>query len=226
MNKVRDRHVLPWINRVALQLLALALCAASRQVEAETKIVTIFEGRQVSVDVPPGWKFVEKHNRATGVQTLEILDAREEVELDISFVPDPADRLASREGLETEMRKAFQFYLDSSVEREMKFTFFDAPDGRGGYTSFTDRSLVGRTKIPKGERLISTPGMRSWKGAYLIFTLLTNSADTKTWREALEIVRTGLKQTRGPVRSSGGRPVSFGDAGPEPVVRAQRRPLP
>lgn len=177
-------------------LLALALVAATRLAVAETKSVEIFEGREISVEVPSGWQSMHSRDDSSGVQTLSFEDPRGEIKLDISFFPDTKERLATREGVEAEMRSAFRTYRAAAVEREMKFTFVDEIDGFCGYTSFTDRSLVGKTP-PTGERLISTTGIRSWKGAYLMFTLLTNSVDSKPYREALAIVTKNLRESRG-----------------------------
>lgn len=163
---------------------------------ADERVVSIFEGRQISVSVPSGWRFEESRDAKTGVQTVEIGEPKSDVQLDVSFIPDSQGRLATREGLEAEMRRVFAPYLSGSVEREMKFANLDVPAGIGAYTFFTDRSLVGK-KIPAGERLISTTGIHAWKGAYLIFTLLSNSRDTDSYRQALEIVRTSFRETRG-----------------------------
>jgi hypothetical protein len=158
------------------------------------KTVVIFENRQLAIALPRNWTFSESRDTRTGVQTIAIADAKGEIELQVSFLPDPEGRLASREALEGEMQKAFTPYLEDAVEKGMKFVVFDGPDGVGGYTTFTDRRFVGQ-KVPDGERLLSTTGMRSWPGVHLIFTLLSNSADTGTYREALELVRTGIRQT-------------------------------
>jgi hypothetical protein len=177
-------------------LLALALVVATRLAVAETKSVEIFEGREISVEVPEGWQSMHARDATTGVQTLSFEDPRGEIKLDISFIPDSEGRLATRAGLEAQMRSAFSDYKAGAVEREMKFTFVEVVGGLCGYTSFTDRSLVGK-KPPAGERLISTTGIRSWKGAYMIFTLLTNSVDSKPYRDALTIVTKDLRESRG-----------------------------
>lgn len=177
-------------------LLALSLFL-SAGIRAEERSVTIFEGRKISVSVPKGWKFGEASDPRTGVHTLEWLDSSGEVQLDISFLPDSKGRLATREGLEGEMKRAMAFYLEDSVERQMKFSALQTPDGICEYTSFTDRRLVGK-KIPEGEKLISTTGIRAWKGVSLYFTLLSNSRDTQAFRQALEIVRSGVSETRTP----------------------------
>jgi uncharacterized membrane protein YgcG len=170
-------------------------------VKANERRVSIFQERQISVSVPTGWRLEESRDPRTGIQTLRLVDPRSEIRVDVSFFPDPEDRLVTREGLEAEMRKAFAFYLTGAVEREMKFASLDVTSGIGEYTFFTDRSLSGR-EIPEGERLISTVGIRSWKGAYLIFTLLSNSRDAVPYRLALEFIRTGLKEVSGPNEES------------------------
>jgi len=164
-------------------------------VGAAEQSVTIFEGRKIVVSVPKGWKFAQAADSRTGVQTLEWLDPAGDVQLDVSFLPDSKGRLMTREGLEAEMKRAMAFYLEDAVEREMKFTVLETADGVCEYTSFTDRRLVGK-KIPEGERAISTTGIRSWKGVSLYFTLLSNSRDTEAFRQALEIVRSGVNEIR------------------------------
>jgi hypothetical protein len=180
----------------ARALLAFGVFLLAGVARAEERSVTIFEGRKISVSVPTGWKFGEAQDPKTGVQTLEWLEPSGEVQLDISFLPDSKGRMATREALEAEMKRTLSFYLTDAVEREMRFTSLETADGVCEYTSFTDRRLVGR-KIPEGERLISTTGMRSWKGVYLLFTLLSNSRDTEAFRQAIEIVRTGVKEVGG-----------------------------
>ena len=172
--------------------LALFLCAGTAP--AEERSITIFEGRRIAVPVPAGWHYEESRNPKTGAQTVELADPKNAVQLDVTFFPDSTGRLATRTALEAEMRKDFAFYLGGSVEQDMTFTPFEAPGGLGGYTSFTDRSLVGKP-VPAGEKLISTTGMRSWEGAYLLFTLLSNSRDADEFRKALGIVKSGLRET-------------------------------
>lgn len=176
--------------------LLLALTPAARPLEPQT--VTLFEGRQISVPVPEGWKYEEGQDPHHGIPTVRIEAPKEEIVLEVSFFPDPDGRLASREDLETEARRLFDFYLETSVEKEMRPTSFETPDGLGIYTSFTDSKLDPK-KIPEGEKLISTTGIRSWKGAYMIFTLLTDTTGSSAYKKALELVRSGIRQTKAPV---------------------------
>ena len=79
----------------------------------------------------------------------------------------------------------------------MKLDGFDAPGGIGVVTSFTDKRLDPK-HVPAGEKLISTTGIRSWKGVYIIFTLLSDSRASAAYKTALDVVRSGLKQVKAP----------------------------
>jgi len=170
-----------------------AFFAAAVVLGAEsTRSVAIFEGQQVEIPVPAGWEIDERQDPKTGLQSVELSDPGKDAELSISFMPDSQGSMSTRGGLEKLARHVFGTYLESSVEKQMKLTYFEAPGGAGVYTSFTDAKLDPK-RIPEGEKLMSTAGLRSWKGGYLIFTLLTNTRDSVAYRKALDIVQSGLK---------------------------------
>lgn len=188
-----------WDRRAGALLAPLLLLVLPSIARAtEPRILTIFEGRQIAVPVPEGWKYEEGQDPHHGIPTVRIEDPKGEIVLSVSFFPDQDGRLASREGLETEARRLFDFYVETSVEKETRLTFFEAPDGLGVLTSFTDGKLDPK-KIPEGEKLISTTGLRSWKGGYMIFTLLTDTTGSPAYKKALELVRSGIKQVKAPV---------------------------
>jgi hypothetical protein len=175
-------------------LAALILLLSAGGVRAAERPVEILGGRKLSVQVPKDWTFEEVRDPKSGIPALRWLEPSGEVRLDVSFFPDANGWVSTREGLDAEMEKIFAFYRDGAVEKEKKAVNLKPQTGIGAYMSFTDRSLSGKT-LPPGERLVSTTGIRSWKGAYLVFTLLSNSRDSAAYRQALEIVRSGVKET-------------------------------
>lgn len=178
---------------------AAALVLVPRAISGDdVRTVTIFEGRQIAVAVPAGWKFEEALDPHHGSPTLRVEDPGGEVALVVSFFPDSRRRPENREDLEADARNLLEPYLDTAVEKEMSLTYFDAPDGAGVYASFTDEDLD-PANVPENEKLISTAGLRSMKGVYVLFTLLTNSRDSATYRRALDLVRADLKQVKAPV---------------------------
>lgn len=181
-----------------LALASLSVALPARLPADDTKMITIFEARQISVPVPSSWSFDESRDPHHGLQTVTIEDPGKEIVLQVTFFPDQAGQLSSRKGLEEQARRTFQPYLETSVEKEMQLTFVDAPDGMAVYTKFTDSKLDPK-HIPEGEKLISVTGLRSWKGVYMMFTLLTDTTESKTYRNALEIVLSGIRQAKTPV---------------------------
>jgi hypothetical protein len=188
----RPMRILAVARRSRLPL-ALFLLLAAGAARAEERSVTVLQGRKVSVAVPKGWTFGESRDPKTGIQVLRWLDPSGEVRLDATFYPDANGWVSTREGLDAEMAKIFAFYRDGAVEKEKKAVDLKPAAGIGAYMSFTDRNLVGKP-LPAGEHRMSTTGIRSWSQAYVVFTLLSNSRDGAEYRQALEIVRSGLRE--------------------------------
>jgi hypothetical protein len=176
---------------------ALVLCC-HLALAADTKTVTVFEGRQFSVPVPFGWSFDEGQDPHLGTTTLKLADPGNRINLQMTFIPDPAGKVSSREGVEAEVKRILQPMVETSVEKEIRLTFFESPDGLGAYATFTDAKLDPK-HIPEDEWLIGVSGIRSWKGGYTLFTLLTNTKDSSAYRKALEIATSGTRQTKAPV---------------------------
>jgi hypothetical protein len=184
-----------WATPPAVAVLLLAARAISGD---DVRTVTIFQGRQIALAVPAGWKFDEELDPHHGTPTLHVEDPQGDVALALSFFPDPADGQPNRADLEAEARSLFEPYLDSAVEKDMSLTYFEAPDGSGVYASFTDGNLDPQN-LPEDEKLISTAGLRSMKGVYVLFVVLTNSRNSASYRRALELVRGEMRQVKTPV---------------------------
>ena len=185
-------------HRRALALAFAVVLSARVGLAEDTRTITIFEGRQVWVPVPAGWSLDERREPRNGVKIIQLQDPGKEVDLQMSFFPDPSDRLSSRAALESEARGFLETYVETSVEKKIRLTFFEAPDGSGAFARFTDGQLDLR-HIPKDEKLIAVSGLRSWKGDYALFTILTNTTDSETFKKALDIVKSGIHQPKAPV---------------------------
>jgi hypothetical protein len=160
----------------------------------DRRSVSLPDGTVISLAPPPGW---DVRWTATGtdsggrIETVQLNAPASEVQVDVSFFSDPAGKISTRPAIEAELKRRFSFYLESSVEKQMAFTDLGSPSSVGAFTVFTEQRLVGK-KIPENERLLSTTGIRSWKGGYLLFTILSNSRETNEYGLALELVRTGI----------------------------------
>ena len=169
-----------------------ALLAALFLLAAQSHTTTIFQGRPVTVAAPEGWTYAESRDKETGVQTLELADPSGEVKVALSFFPDEENRLGSKAAIESFMRKAFAGMLETAVEREMKIVSSEVAGGFEGHTVLTDKKYVGRD-VPKEQRRLATVGIRSWPGAFGLFTVLSNESESAAYKSALELIRSGVK---------------------------------
>ena len=181
---------------MALGMLQLAVAPST--LADDIKTVTVFEAREFSVPVPSGWSFEEGQDPHLGMTTLKLEDPGKEVDLQMTFLPDPEGKVSSREAVEAEAKRILEPMLKTSVEKEIRLTFFDSPGGAAAYTTFTDSKLDPK-HIPEDEKLLAVSGIRAWKGGYTLFTLLTNTKDSAAYRKALEIALSGTRQTKAPV---------------------------
>jgi tetratricopeptide (TPR) repeat protein len=162
-------------------------------VGADTKLrsTRIFQQREIITPVPAGWVFEEQAD--FGTRTVTVTHQSNEVKVLASFFPDPMGKMATRKELEDFCRLRWEQHPErkSAVEKSMDIKFFEGKDGIAVWHSYTDSTLVGR-EIPSDQWLYETIGLRSWNGAFVGFTILSNSRDSFEYRQALELVLQGI----------------------------------
>ena len=171
---------------------ALALLLAGTAA-ADTKTITIFEKRSIEYAAPAGWAMASSRH-PTGAQTVTLTTSG--LRVDVSFFPDPENRFATKEALEELMRKAFGHQLAGAVQKEMTIVHSETAGGLMGQTVFTDKTLAGRP-VPPNEFLHATLGIRHWPGVFANFTILSNDLESAEYKQALEFVKSGVRQWKG-----------------------------
>ncbi|MCX6952155.1 MAG: hypothetical protein NTV51_08305 [Verrucomicrobia bacterium] len=182
------------VFRLIALLLALplgGLLAAKEKARDETLI--LFEQRRVAIAVPEGFVFTSNKDEQ-GFITARLNDPKDKVSLQISFLPDSEGEYATARGRKELMVKSFQQLVSGSVEQAMQFEELEPRSGAGTYCIFTDSALVGKTKYPPGEYLNSTAGIKSWRGCFVVFTLLSNDTKSDEYRAAMKVLRDSLAE--------------------------------
>ncbi|HVS53432.1 MAG TPA: hypothetical protein VHD62_13835 [Opitutaceae bacterium] len=168
----------------------LALVASAKEHEES---VFLFQNRKVSILVPDGFGFAS--NKAeNGMMTVSVSDKKETLSLSITFLPDPDERFASARSRKEFMNENFRAYVDHSVEQAMQFEDFESKTGAGTFCVFTDASLVGKTKFPRGEFLHSTAGLKAWPGVLAVFSLFSNDTKSRDYQALMTLLRDGLRE--------------------------------
>ena len=169
--------------------------AAAQRVES----VLIFENRKVAVVVPPGFTYTRLQDEA-GLPNLNLAAAENKVSLNLVFVPDPEGLAAQARARRERMFELFANFVETSVEKAMRFEELEPRLGAGTYCVFTDASLVGRTNLPPGEYLHLTAGLKVWRGVVVVFRLFSNETSSAEYQAGLKLLRTSVEERAVPLK--------------------------
>lgn len=156
----------------------------------------IFQNRKITIAVPSDLGFSSNKNER-GIISFRLGHPREKISLEVAFLPDPDGRFTTARNRKEFMNDTFQDYLADSVEKAMQFEELDPALGSGTYCIFTDAKLVGH-KIPRGEYLHTTTGLKAWPGVVAVFTLFSNDTTSKEYREVMAMLRLSVTEVLPP----------------------------
>lgn len=178
--------------------LALGIAASSVVAKEMEETLFLFQNRKVTVLVPDGLGVAtDKDDR--GIMTLRVADPKGKIQLRITFLPDGDNRFGTPRGQKELMNELFRDYVDSSVEKSMHFEELKPTFGAGAYCVFTDASLVGKERLPAGEFLHSTNGVKVWSGVAAVFTLFSNDTTSSEYRAVMTMLRTSVEEKTPPL---------------------------
>lgn len=178
---------------VLLLLLQLGGAAAGAKEKAREETLILYDQRRVTLAVPEGFVYSSKKDES-GMITARVHDPKEKISLQISFVPDPESECGTSRGRKEVMVQSFRHLVADSVEKAMQFEELEPRNGAGTYCVLTDATLAGRTALPPGEYLQSTNGIKSWRGCFALFTLLSQNTTSEDYRSAMKILRESLAE--------------------------------
>jgi hypothetical protein len=177
--------------RTAVFALLVSLGTACAKEQAET--VFLFQNRRVNVAVPEGLGFnSSKDDR--GLVTVRLADQKEKVSLQIVFFPDPENYFASARNRKEFMNETFNRFVGGSVEKAMQFEELEPKVGAGTFCVFTDAELVGKSKLPPGQYLNSTTGVKCWPGVYAVFEVLSQDTKSKEYLGIMKMLRESVQE--------------------------------
>ena len=177
--------------------LGFAMGQAAAKDHEET--VFLFQNRKVTFAVPEGLGFNSSKDER-GIITVRLGHPKDKVSLQVSFLPDAEGRFATARGRKEFMADTFRDYVAGSVEKAMQFEELEPKVGGGTYCVFTDADLISKSKLPPGEFLQSTTGVKAWPGVIAVFTLFSNDTKSKEYQSVLTMLRESVEEKAGPLR--------------------------
>jgi hypothetical protein len=178
------------LPRLVLGLAATVVAAAP--LLARDERVSVAEGVTVAVAVPQGWTW-ESARAADGPATARLTGEEGKVVLQLTFLPDPAGRMAEADLQLQLMDDLVEPFVADFVEQGARLEPLLRGRGIGLYAVFTDRKLVGQAELPPNEFRHATTGVRTGTGWFVAFTLFSQELAAPGHRAALNIVRLGLR---------------------------------
>lgn len=176
-------------------LLVLAWSAVAATPDPRAETVFLFQNRKVTVAVPEGMG-IQTSKDERGMISVRLGHPKDKVSLQVSFLPDPEGRFATARSRKEFMNETFFDYVASSVEKAMQFEELDPKVGAGTYCVFTDASLVGKTKLPRGEFLQTTTGLKTWPGVVAVFTVFSNDTISKEYVAVMGMLRDSVEEVQ------------------------------
>ena len=184
---MKTSRILIWLVLSGLPL------GAAQKYRDET--VFLFQNRKVTVAVPEGLGFQSSKNER-GIISVRLGDPKNTINLQVSFLPDPEGRFASARDRKEFINETFHEYVAASVEKGMQFEELDPKVGAGTYCVFTDSSLVGKSRLPRGEFLQTTTGLKAWPGVVAVFTVFGNETTSMEYLAVMNMLHEGLADTK------------------------------
>jgi hypothetical protein len=187
MNKMKQ------LSLAMLPALVLSLSTTiSSADEFQSLSVSVPKGEKLSVRIPPAWRHTVLQPAPNLPPTLKITTLSNSVSLQITFLPDPEGRFATRETADRAATQANQHYVAGSVEKRLTLTQIVSTNGHGCYATFTDADLADVPHPRPGEFKHVVSGLFVIKKQLATFTLLTNDPKSAEYRQALQIISDGI----------------------------------
>jgi hypothetical protein len=177
-------------------LLFASLGHASPKEQTET--IFLFQNRKVTITVPAGLGF-QSSKDDRGIISIRLGHPKGQISMQLSFLPDAEGRFANARQRKEFMNATFQEYVAGSVEKAMQFEELDPKVGAGTFCVFTDANLVGKTKLPPGEFIQSTTGLKAWPGVVAVFTLLSNDITSPEYAAVMAMLRNSVEERAPPL---------------------------
>ena len=170
----------------------LALVPLCRAGEYQVVSVTVPGADKVAVHLPASWKQMVSQPRQDLPPTVITTSTTGALSLQLTFIPDPGGRFATKDSVDRVVTAANQQYVSGSVEKRLSLTQLESPSGHGCYSTFTDADLVGVETPPAGQFRHVLSGVIVTGKQAVAFTLLTNRPDDPEYQQARQVITTGL----------------------------------
>lgn len=181
---------------ILLPVLPAAVHAAPK---AHEETAFLFGNRKLAVAVPEGFGCVTSKSEG-GIVTMKLSDPKDRYSVELLFLPDPEGQFSGARARREKMVELLTDYVGPSREQGMQFEELEPRTGAGTYCVFTDSALVGKQKLPPGEYVHLTSGLKVWPGVVTIFRFFSNDTASAEYRAVMKMLRESVQEKAVPFR--------------------------
>jgi hypothetical protein len=160
--------------------------------EPQVISVTIPKADKIAIRIPSTWKQTVTQPSPQLSPTVKIESADRSLSLQLTFIPDPEGRFATKESVDRLVTGANQQYVAGSVEKRLTLTQLVSSTGHGCYSTFSDADLAGVPTPPPGQFGNVLSGVFVIQKQAASFTLLSNTTTSPEYRQAIQIISEGI----------------------------------
>lgn len=182
----------------AFFLLVVSLASGALK-KTRDQTVALSVDRSVVISVPDGFTF-DTGRDDSGAVVVRLASPAESVTLDLLFLPDPEGKFAGARARKELLNEKFKTYVESSTEKAMQFEELDPRTGAGTYCVFTDDSLVGKDKLPPGEYLHLTAGVKTWPGVINLIRCFSNDTTSAEYLAVMAMLKSSVDEKPVPLK--------------------------
>lgn len=178
------------MKRLILVPLLLAGAILPARAAESTERITVGDKAHVVVAVPDKWTLTRSVNG--GYPSLRLESPDRAVILQVSLFPDDNGLMADEELQLVMLGDLVAPFLADSVEKTAQLRPLNPRRGGGRYCVFTDARLVGVKELPPNEYRHATAGLKTGRGWFGVFTLLSQDTVSAEYRTSLDVLRNSL----------------------------------
>ena len=150
----------------------------------------------LAIGIPAAWKKEMEKSSHDAPPTIT-LTTPSGLKVSLTLMSDAEGKFATPDAVDELVTIANQHYIDNAVEKDPKLVHLTPKVGHGSYSTFTEARLVGVASPAPGDFRNVTSGVYVIGHDAVIFTILSNDTVSAEFRQAMDLISSGISVAAG-----------------------------
>jgi hypothetical protein len=181
------------MRALAFAVIAAAQLTAGLAVAQVQRTLVLPAGPKFSITVPMGYSYKTDFDQEGNARVL-MENPIWQIQIAAIAIADPDPAITSSEWQKNQLISRLAAALPLAKEKDYNFRPLNPRTGTGVYCQFSDAELTKDDKLNPGEFLHLTGGIRSWKGCWVHFQILSNDVSSEEFREVMDLFKSRFEK--------------------------------